>query len=150
MQITDFENAAIVCFVVLLTRVILSYKLNLLIPISKVDENMARAQKRDAVRNEKFWFRRDITSDAKQSSDSETEYTEFTVNEIINGKVCDPTLIKTDYLYSNFNPIIVLPGGRFSWSDTASKFLFVEHGCGCGHTLHRSEVFEIDPEKSIR
>lgn len=36
IQITDFENAAIVCFVVLLTRVILSYQLNFIIPISKV------------------------------------------------------------------------------------------------------------------
>lgn len=86
MQFTDFENAAIVCFVVLLTRVILSYKLNLLIPISKVDENMARAQKRDALRTEKFWFRQDITSDSKESGDKK-EYTEFTVNEIVNGKV---------------------------------------------------------------
>ncbi|XP_046478901.1 glutamate--cysteine ligase isoform X1 [Neodiprion pinetum] len=94
VQITDFENAAIVCFVVLLTRVILSYKLNLLIPISKVDENMAKAQKRDAVKKEKFWFRRDITSDAKQCPDNETEYTEFSVNEIINGKDGDfPGLI---------------------------------------------------------
>lgn len=36
IQLTDFENAAIVCFVVLLTRVILSYQLDFLIPISKV------------------------------------------------------------------------------------------------------------------
>lgn len=36
VQLTDFENAAIVCFVVLMTRVILSYQLNFLIPISKV------------------------------------------------------------------------------------------------------------------
>lgn len=86
VQITDFENAAIVCFTVLLTRVILSYKLNLLIPISKVDQNMVRAQKRDAVKVEKFWFRRDITSDIK-SDDGQSKYTEFTINEIINGKV---------------------------------------------------------------
>lgn len=86
VQITDFENAAIVCFTVLLTRVILSYKLNLLIPISKVDQNMVKAQKRDAVKVEKFWFRRDITSDIK-SDDTQSEYTEFTINEIINGKV---------------------------------------------------------------
>ncbi|XP_051159264.1 glutamate--cysteine ligase catalytic subunit [Leptopilina boulardi] len=85
VQITDFENAAIVCFVVLLTRVILSYKLNLLIPISKVDENMIKAQKRDAVKNEKFWFRRDIVS-SKQDENNKEEYTEFTINEIINGK----------------------------------------------------------------
>ncbi|XP_026829944.1 glutamate--cysteine ligase catalytic subunit isoform X2 [Ooceraea biroi] len=85
VQITDFENAAIVCFTVLLTRVILSYKLNLLIPISKVDQNMAKAQKRDAVKTDKFWFRRDITSDVK-SDGGPSEYTEFTINEIINGK----------------------------------------------------------------
>ena len=59
-QITDFENSAYVVFVVLLTRVILSYRLNLLIPISKVDENMEEAQKKDAVKRGKFWFRKDI------------------------------------------------------------------------------------------
>lgn len=36
VQLTDFENAAYVVFVVLLTRVILSYKLDFLIPLSKV------------------------------------------------------------------------------------------------------------------
>lgn len=36
MQLTDFENSAYVVFVVLLTRVILSYKLDFLIPLSKV------------------------------------------------------------------------------------------------------------------
>lgn len=38
VQITDMENAAFVCFIVLLTRVILSYQLNFIIPISKVIE----------------------------------------------------------------------------------------------------------------
>ena len=61
LQFTDFENAAICCFVVLVTRVILSYKYNILIPVSKVDENMKRAQKRDAIFNQKFYFRRNIT-----------------------------------------------------------------------------------------
>ena len=60
LQVTDTENAAFAVFVVLLTRVILFYKLNLLIPISKVDENMREAQKRDAVKTSKFWFRKDI------------------------------------------------------------------------------------------
>lgn len=36
VQLTDFENSAYVVFVVLLTRVILSYKLDFLIPLSKV------------------------------------------------------------------------------------------------------------------
>jgi glutamate--cysteine ligase catalytic subunit len=62
LQISDFENAAVVCFVVLLTRVILSYGYNLLMPISKVDENMKRAQKKDAVTEQKFHFRTNITA----------------------------------------------------------------------------------------
>nr|CAD7581222.1 unnamed protein product [Timema californicum] len=93
VQITDFENAAIVCFVVLLTRVILSYQLNFIIPISKVDDNMKRAQKRDAVLNEKFWFRKNITTCVSppeatsccQTSDTDI-YTSLSVNHIINGK----------------------------------------------------------------
>jgi hypothetical protein len=36
IQITDFENAAFAVFIVLLTRVILSYDLNFYIPIDKV------------------------------------------------------------------------------------------------------------------
>ncbi|KAK9879781.1 hypothetical protein WA026_006844 [Henosepilachna vigintioctopunctata] len=98
VQITDFENAAIVCFVVLMTRVILSYQLNFLIPISKVDENMANAQKRDACKEQKFWFRKDITTQISPPEASEVcqtsrndknvcdSYALMTVNEIINGK----------------------------------------------------------------
>lgn len=59
-QTSDFENAAFVVFITLLSRVILAYKLNFLMPISLVDENMVEAQKRDAVRESKFWFRSDI------------------------------------------------------------------------------------------
>jgi glutamate--cysteine ligase catalytic subunit len=36
MQPTDFQNAAFVVFIVLLTRTILSFNLNFYIPISKV------------------------------------------------------------------------------------------------------------------
>ena len=39
VQTSDFENAAFVTFLVLLTRTILSYRMNLLIPISKVSFN---------------------------------------------------------------------------------------------------------------
>ncbi|KAM7348926.1 glutamate--cysteine ligase isoform 2-T12 [Cochliomyia hominivorax] len=67
-QISDFENASLVCFVVLLTRVILSYQLNFLTPISKVDENMQTAQKRDACRNEKFWFRKNVRKTQRLSN----------------------------------------------------------------------------------
>eukprot|EP00043_Microstomoeca_roanoka_P028431 m.17993 g.17993 ORF g.17993 m.17993 type:complete len:683 (+) comp8403_c0_seq1:65-2113(+) len=56
VQMSDFENAAYTVFIVLLTRTILSFNLNLYMPLSKVDENMETAQKRDALRTERFWF----------------------------------------------------------------------------------------------
>lgn len=83
LQISDFENAAVCCFVVLLTRSILSYKWNLLMPISKVDENMKRAQKRDAVLTERFWWRKDIFTVCEDTS--EPEITEMSIDEILNG-----------------------------------------------------------------
>ncbi|XP_025890066.1 glutamate--cysteine ligase catalytic subunit isoform X2 [Nothoprocta perdicaria] len=95
VQLTDFENSAYVVFVVLLTRVILSYKLDFLIPLSKVDENMKEAQKRDAVRQGKFYFRKDICKggnavvdgcgSAQNGTDTE-EYALMSIDTIINGK----------------------------------------------------------------
>ena len=58
MQLTDFENAAFAVFVVLLQRVILTFDLNLYIPISRVDANMQRAHSRNAAAKGKFFFRR--------------------------------------------------------------------------------------------
>ncbi|XP_014724969.1 PREDICTED: glutamate--cysteine ligase catalytic subunit isoform X1 [Sturnus vulgaris] len=97
VQLTDFENSAYVVFVVLLTRVILSYKLDFLIPLSKVDENMKVAQKRDAVRQGMFYFRKDICkggnavvdgcgSAQNGTSTNTEEYTLMSIDTIINGK----------------------------------------------------------------
>lgn len=101
VQLTDFENAAFAVFIVLLTRVILTFNLCFVIPISKVDENMKVAHKRDAVLREKFYFRKDIlTCDSPKeaqvvcgcscntpsSTDVHDVYSEFTIEEIINGK----------------------------------------------------------------
>lgn len=61
VQVTDFENAALVVFIILLSRLILSFNLNLLIPISKVEDNMKIAQERDALLKKNFWFRTNIT-----------------------------------------------------------------------------------------
>ncbi|KAI9434747.1 glutamate-cysteine ligase catalytic subunit, partial [Russula earlei] len=60
VQMTDFENAAFAVFIVLLSRAIMSRNINFYIPISKVDENMRRAQQRDAVNKARFYFRREI------------------------------------------------------------------------------------------
>ncbi|XP_053458149.1 glutamate--cysteine ligase catalytic subunit isoform X1 [Nycticebus coucang] len=97
VQLTDFENSAYVVFVVLLTRVILSYKLDFLIPLSKVDENMKVAQKRDAVLRGMFYFRKDICKGgnavvdgcgkAQNSTEPAVEeYALMSIDTIINGK----------------------------------------------------------------
>ncbi|GAA5922707.1 hypothetical protein JCM1841_001112 [Sporobolomyces salmonicolor] len=60
VQLTDYENAAFAVFIVLLTRAIMSMGLNFYLPISKVDENMHRAHRRDAVNSQKFYFRKNL------------------------------------------------------------------------------------------
>ncbi|XP_064597197.1 glutamate--cysteine ligase catalytic subunit-like [Liolophura sinensis] len=112
VQLSDFENAAYVVFIVLLTRVILTFKLNFLIPISKVDENLIAAQKRDSVREGKFYFRKDVLTGSSPPEASECcgerpkccniedEYDLFSVDEIINGKGSDfPGLIPLMNMY---------------------------------------------------
>ena len=58
IQVTDFENAAFSIFMVLITRAILSFDLNFYIPITRTDANMATAHRKDAVLEQKFWFRK--------------------------------------------------------------------------------------------
>jgi glutamate--cysteine ligase catalytic subunit len=104
LQITDFENAAFVTFLVLMTRVILSFKLNMLMPISKVEVNMETAQKRNACLDEKFHFRKNIfdhqSNNNNENNNKESLTEEMSINEIVNGSDSFPgciPLIK-DYL----------------------------------------------------
>ncbi|KJZ78733.1 Glutamate--cysteine ligase [Hirsutella minnesotensis 3608] len=111
IQMTDFENAAFSVFMVLVTRAILSFDLNLYIPIKRVDDNMERAHALDAVLREKFYFRKnpfpprpsrpgtafggdDASSRPASAMPSrpgspalpvEDEYEEMTIDEIVNG-----------------------------------------------------------------
>lgn len=111
VQASDYENAAYSVFVVLLSRVILSFNLNLYIPISKVDENIQRAQKRNAVLKQLFYFRNNIAENDKRSRNSVSgshsllngrEYKEMTVNEIINGSSDFPGLVPLIEKYLNY------------------------------------------------
>ena len=61
IQLQDGENAALSVFIVLLVRTILHYKLNLYIPLSKVDANMNKARLKNAVLDQKFWFRKNVS-----------------------------------------------------------------------------------------
>eukprot|EP00127_Corallochytrium_limacisporum_P001095 Clim_evm6s39 gene=Clim_evmTU6s39 len=110
VQTTDFENAAYIVFIVLITRVILSFRLNLYVPLSLVDVNMKRAQKRDAVLNERFHFRKQLSNqnsalslngDGSSAGDPDA-HEEMDMNTIINGKPGTfPGLIPLIHVYLN-------------------------------------------------
>ena len=95
IQLTDFENAAFAVFTVLVTRVILAFDLSLYVPLSRVDANMRRAHRRDAVNAERFYFRTQLAPDEatpgsefRNCCDSEDDgvFEELTCAEIIDGK----------------------------------------------------------------
>ncbi|KAJ3238502.1 hypothetical protein HDU78_003457 [Chytriomyces hyalinus] len=129
VQLSDFENAAYSVFIVLLTRTILSFDLNFYMALSKVDENMEIGQKRDAVLNERFKFRKNIFgNDARRpagfeeapagvhmndsgyaSSDAEDYMGDFSVDVIINGKTgVFPGLIPLIRAYLALHPSLPL------------------------------------------
>lgn len=84
VQLTDFENAAFITFVILLARILrerMRDGLNFYMPISLVDRNMARAHVRDAVLFEKFFFRTNVMDGPSVPP----VVCQLTVNEIING-----------------------------------------------------------------
>ncbi|KAI2825425.1 hypothetical protein CBS147343_2372 [Aspergillus niger] len=111
IQMTDFENAAFSIFIVLVTRAILSFDLNFYIPIQRTTENMETAHLRNAVLEQKFYFRKDPFSRRRPTQQSpsgsnvssttssahntpppspplhpvESEYDLMTISDIING-----------------------------------------------------------------
>ncbi|KAJ1925125.1 glutamate--cysteine ligase [Tieghemiomyces parasiticus] len=80
LQYTDSQNAALAVFVVLLARAILHDEPNFYVPISHLDDNMVRAARRAAVRQETFSFR------TGQDHEGAPVYERLSVNEIINGQ----------------------------------------------------------------
>ncbi len=122
VQTSDFENAAYTLFIVLLSRAILSFRLNLYLPLSRVDANMAAAQQRGAATAGRFYFRRDVTAAAaskcaaadppqqgKQQGtqgqgeeDPDDAYELMTLAEIVNGRAGGfPGLVPLVELYLN-------------------------------------------------
>ncbi len=80
---SDFENAALTVFLSLLTRAILTYKIDLRMPISLVNNNMERAQKKNTLIENKFHFPKKIFSNI----DAKNETRQMSMDEIINGSV---------------------------------------------------------------
>lgn len=81
-----------VVFSKVVSRVMISFRITLILPISAVTENMKRAQRRNAIMEQKLLFRKGIATcnsppcarGAGCTLDSD-DVVEMTVNEIING-----------------------------------------------------------------
>ena len=86
VQLTDFENAAFTVFCVLVLRVLLSFDLNIYVPMSKVHENMDRAHSRGAASQQKFWWRSHMVVPGSEDPSSEDSVVEMTLLEILTGK----------------------------------------------------------------
>ncbi|KAM6501139.1 Glutamate-cysteine ligase domain containing protein [Amanita muscaria] len=96
-SITDFESAAFAICIVLLSRAVLHFKLNLYIPISKVIDNMHIAQRRNAVKQDRFSFRKVIKKSHKESHTFSSmlpmEYEDMSIDKIFNGTPSFPGLL---------------------------------------------------------
>jgi len=95
IQLTDFENAAFSVCIALLTRVILELGVDWYMPISLVDENLQRAQRRDAVHTQRFHFRR---GDAPATH-------EYTLAELFHGTDDLPGLLPLVRRYLDTQPL---------------------------------------------
>ncbi|KAH3767748.1 glutamate-cysteine ligase [Pelomyxa schiedti] len=93
MQLTDFENAAYLCFVVFLCNAMLHFRPDFRIPISKVDQNFIRAATRHAITNQRFSF----------SSGTSMQGTDccYSAHEIFNGTT-DGTFLGLVPLLQNY------------------------------------------------
>lgn len=119
VQFSDFENAAFSVFIILLTRVIIGYRLNFYMPISLVDSNMKRAQVRDSVLREKFYFRNlfwdgDVESLEKAECCStfpinsvDDSVSEKTLDEIMNGCNGIIPLIRSYVIRNTDDPVVI-------------------------------------------
>ena len=99
LQLTNYENGSFGVFVGLLVKLLTEFDINFMMPLSYVNKNMFRSYRRDAVLEEKFYFRKDIIpknykSNLLSSSDylisncdveRDMEILELTVEQILEG-----------------------------------------------------------------
>ena len=69
----------------MLVNLVNNFDLDFIIPISKIDENMDRAHKRDGLLNQKFWFKTSNIRNFNYQKNS-LEETNFTLNKIKDNK----------------------------------------------------------------
>lgn len=82
IQPSDHMNSAFIVYILLLSLCIMEERLCFYMPISMVDENIAKAQERDSISHCKFSFRTNI-----HDKNSAAIIESLSIDEIINGKV---------------------------------------------------------------
>ena len=102
LEITPFENTAMITLIMLLYGMLVRMECDFIIPISLVDENFERAYQNDAINKKKFWWRinsfksneiKDYICQRKSGEkdgityeeDIKNNIKELTINEIFNG-----------------------------------------------------------------
>lgn len=120
LQLSDFANAAFAIFSTLMVRAILAYRLNFYMPISKIDENLKIAHKRDSILNDKFNFVFDPTRPIEDENvDIHSVYRPMTINEVINGT--DKNLTE-----NNIQPFIGIANIIYKYLDEYGTSLSLE------------------------
>lgn len=66
IQLTDFENAALIVLLGMIVNIVNNFDLDFFMPISLIDENMERAHKRNGLLEQKFWWK---TSNCRNGDD---------------------------------------------------------------------------------
>ena len=102
LEITPFENTAMITLIILLYGMLVRMECDFIIPISLVDENFERAYQNDAINKKKFWWRinsfksneiKDYICQRKSGEkdgipyeeDIKNNIKELTIDEIFNG-----------------------------------------------------------------
>jgi glutamate--cysteine ligase catalytic subunit len=86
IQLTDFENSAMIVTLVMILNVINNYDVNLIMPITKIDENMDRAHMRDGLLNQKFWFKSKIVNNGASYKKSNLKTSNYLSSSFITKK----------------------------------------------------------------
>lgn len=73
IMLTDFENAAMTVVTGMIVNLINDFDLDFILPITMVDINMERAHLRNAVQEQKFWFKTSIYPEGPQANYQSTK-----------------------------------------------------------------------------
>jgi glutamate--cysteine ligase catalytic subunit len=83
---TDFENSAYIVVLGMILNVINNFNVDLIMPISKIDENMEKAHMRDSILNQKFLFKSKILRDEVNYKTNNLKETDYLYSSSMNKK----------------------------------------------------------------